>query len=73
MLKPLATPPAQHLLTFLVQGALDNDSGRDTDTADPGIIPGGIRDRALRAVLRRGPQHCVISAKRRPRSGGARP
>lgn len=24
--------------------------------ADPGIIPGGIRDRALRAVMRRGPQ-----------------
>jgi hypothetical protein len=23
---------------------------------DPGIIPGGIRDRALRAVMKRGPQ-----------------
>jgi hypothetical protein len=29
---------------------------RGDDTADPGIIPGGIRDRALRAVQRRGPQ-----------------
>ena len=72
MLKPLATPPAQHLLTFLVQGALDNDSGRDTDTADPGIIPGGIRDRALRAALKRGLRHwCAICGKRHPCDSGA--
>ena len=34
--------------------SLDDASDRDTD--DPGIIPGGIRDRAMRAVLRRGSQ-----------------
>ena len=34
--------------------ALDDDI--DRETTDPGIIPGGIRDRAMRAVLRRGPK-----------------
>jgi hypothetical protein len=34
--------------------ALDEDI--DRETTDPGIIPGGIRDRAMRSVLRRGPR-----------------
>jgi hypothetical protein len=40
--------------------ALDDDL--DRDTADPGIIPGGIRDRAMRAV----------QTKARPASRGHR-
>jgi hypothetical protein len=28
----------------------------DGDTADPGMIPGGIRDRAHRVVRKRGPR-----------------
>ena len=73
MLKPLATSPAQRLLTFLVQRARTLPASiRETDTADPGIIPGGIRDRALRAALKRGPRHwCAICGKRHPRDSGA--
>jgi len=36
--------------------AIAFDDDIDRDTADPGIIPGGIRDRAMHAVLRRGPK-----------------
>ena len=37
--------------------ALADDSDRNrNETADPGIAVGGVRDRALRAVLKRGPR-----------------
>ena len=73
MLKPPATSPAQHLLTFLVQRARTLPASiREADAADPGIISGGIRDRALRAALKRGPRHwCAICGKRHPRDSGA--
>jgi hypothetical protein len=28
---------------------------QDDDTSDPGVIPGGVRDRAMAAVMMRGP------------------
>jgi hypothetical protein len=36
--------------------AIAFDDDLDRDTADPGIMPGGIRDRAMRAGLKRGPK-----------------
>jgi hypothetical protein len=36
--------------------AIAFDDDIDRDTTDPGIVPGGIRDRAMSAVLRRGPK-----------------
>jgi hypothetical protein len=40
------------------------------DTADPDIAPGGIRDRAMRAVLQRGPQARMQSQPPHPLDSG---